>query len=300
MLYFNTYGDISGKMENLGYYNGTVDLIENIRVPLNDRANYFGDGCYDALYSRNYRAYCAGAHLDRLYNSAALLGIEPPMPKAELALLIRDLINRCDTGDLFIYIQFSRGTAPREHSHGGKLKSNLWITMTPEQVRDTYEPISCITVPDTRFYHCNIKTLNLLPNVMASEKAHSKGCHEAIFFRPFNEGASDGIVTECAHSNVHAIIDGVFRTHATDNLILPGIGRQNILAMCKKLGIPFSEVPFSRADLFTADEVMISSSGSFCIPVKEIDGKSVGGRGGSILKALQDALVQDWLTATEK
>lgn len=285
-------------MQNIGYYNGTVDLIENIRVPMMDRANYFGDGCYDALYSRNHRAYCTAQHLDRLYNSAALLGITPPMPKKELASLLQKLINRCDSGDLFIYIQFSRGTAMREHAHGGKLHSNLWITMVPETVQDTYRPISCVTVPDTRFYHCNIKTLNLLPNVMAAEKAHNSGCHEAIFFRPYQEGAADGLVTECAHSNVHAIIDGVLRTHATDNLILPGIARQNLLAMCRKLGIPYSEVPFSRADLFTADEIMISSSGSFCVPVTEIDGKPVGGRGGAILKALQDELVEDWLTAT--
>ena len=72
----------------------------------------------------------------------------------------------------------------------------------------------------------------------------------------------------------------------------------NMLAMCRKLGIPYAEIPFTKADLFTADEVMISSSGSFCIPVKEIDGRPVGGRAGELLKSLQDALVNDWLTAT--
>ena len=92
----------------------------------------------------------------------------------------------------------------------------------------------------------------------------------------FQQIPDNGIVTECAHSNVQAIIDGVLRTHATDNLILPGIARMNILKMCRKLGIPYSEIPFTKADLFTADEVMISSSGSFCIPVKEIDGRPVG------------------------
>ena len=286
-------------MKNLGYYNGTIDLIENIQVPMMDRANYFGDGCYDALYSRNYKAYCLTPHLDRLYNSAALLGIKPPMTKEEMAALINNLMKKCDTGEHFIYIQLSRGTAMRAHAHGGKMEANLWITLTPEHVRDTYEPISCITVPDTRFLHCNIKTLNLLPNVLAAEKAHSVGCHEAIFFRPFTEGADNGIVTECAHSNVHAIIDGVFRTHATDNKILPGIARMNILAMCRKLGVPYCEIPFTKEDLFKADEVMISSSGSFLIPVNEIDGIKVGGRGGEMMKKLQDALVADWLASTE-
>lgn len=291
-------------MKNLGYYNGRIDLIENITVPMNDRATCFGDGCYDALYCRNYIIYCLEEHLDRLYNSAALLGINPPCTKAELGELLYDLIKKVDSHEQFMYIQFSRGTAPRNHAHGGHMTANLWITLTPGPVQDTYETTTCITVPDTRFYHCNIKTLNLLPNVMASEKAHQAGCHEAIFYRPVNaayaafEGADNGIVTECAHSNVHAIIDGVLRTHATDNLILPGIARMNILKMCRKLGIPYSEIPFTKADLFTADEVMISSSGSFCIPVKEIDGRPVGGRASELLKSLQDALVNDWLTAT--
>jgi len=286
-------------MKNLGYYNGNIDLIENISVPMTDRANYFGDGCYDALYSRNYKAYCLPPHLDRLYNSAALLGINMPMEKAEMADLINGLMKKCDSGELFIYIQISRGSAMRSHTHGGHMQSNLWITMTPEHVRDTYEPITCITVPDTRFLHCNIKTLNLLPNVMAAEKAHSAGCHEAIFYRPFSEGEQNGIVTECAHSNVHAIIDGVFRTHSTDNKILPGIARMNILAMCRKLGVPYSEIPFTKDELFTADEVMISSSGSFLIPVSEIDGVRVGGRGGENLRKLQDALTADWIEKTE-
>ncbi len=286
-------------MQNLGYYNGKIDLIENITVPLNDRANYFGDGCYDAMYCRNYIIYCLTDHLDRLYNSAALLGINPPCTKSELGDLLSDLVKKVDAHEQFIYVQFSRGTAFRDHAHGGHLTANLWITLTPCPVQNTYAPTSCITVPDTRFYHCNIKTLNLLPNVMASEKAHQSGAHEAIFYRPAYEGAENGIVTECAHSNVHAIIDGVFRTHATDNLILPGIGRLNILRMCRKLGLPFAEIPFTKADLFTADEVMISSSGSFCIPVNVIDGKPVGGRGGEMLKALQDALVADWLEKTD-
>jgi len=243
--------------------------------------------------------YCLGAHLDRLYNSASLLDIKPPMEKAALASLLTELLLKCDDGEQFIYIQFSRGTALREHSYGSeKMQSNLWITMTPSTVQDTYEPISCITVPDTRFLHCNIKTLNLLPNVLAAEAAHRAGCHEAIFFRPFREGESDGIVTECAHSNVHAIINGVFRTHATDNKILPGIARQNLLRMCRTLGIPYSEIPFTRAELFTADEVILSSSGSFCIPITSVDGRKVGGGAPEILRSLQDALNEEWLNET--
>lgn len=312
-------------MKNLGYYNGEIGEADSLRIPLLDRANYFGDGCYDALYSRNGIMYCARPHLDRLYNSARMLDIEPPMEKEELYALLCRFLTMCDCGELFIYIQFSRGTGMREHSYGAaELKTNLTVTMTPCAVRDTFTPISCITVPDTRFYHCNIKTLNLLPNVMAAEKARLAGCSEAIFYRPAAGVASDvflfgntvagepdrekydgkrpdggGIVTECAHSNVHAIIDGVVRTHPADCMILPGIARANLLAMCKKLGILYSEKPFTKAELFSADEVMISSSGSFLIRVEEIDGVKVGGRAEKILLKLQNALSEDFLKMTE-
>lgn len=285
-------------MKNIGYYNGVVDLQENICIPMLDRANYFGDGCYDALYSRNYRPYCLGPHIERLYSSASMLDITPPMTKGEMTDLIGELMKKCDSGDLFIYIQLSRGTGPRSHVYTPDMKSNLWITMTPKSVENTYVPTKCITVPDTRFYHCNIKTIDLLPNVMAATKAHHAGAHEAIFFRESSAGSGDGIVTEGTHSNVHAIIDGVFRTHPTDEQILPGIARANIISACRRLGIPYSEQPFTRSDLFRADEVIISSSGSFCIPVSEIDGIKVGRRGGDILKKLQDELVRDWTECT--
>ena len=280
-------------MENIAYYNGQTDLIENIKIPLLDRAVYFGDGCYDALYSRNYHPYCLEPHLDRFISSASKIGIIFPMSKAVLYGLIDSLMHRCDSGDLFIYLQLSRGSAHRSHTYSDSIKPNLMITMTPRKVADTYSPEACITVPDTRFYHCDIKTIDLLPNVMAAQKASLSGAHEAIFYR------ENGIVTEGSHSNVHAIIGVVFRTHPNGNLILPGIARANILRMCEKLGIPHSETPFTKDELFTADEVMISSSGSFCVPVSTIDGIKVGGRGGVILKALQDALVDEWLCETE-
>ena len=154
-------------------------------------------------------------------------------------------------------------------------------------------PLRLITVEDTRFFHCNIKTLNLIPSVLASEKAKQAGCQEAVFYRP------GGRVTECAHSNIHIIKDGILRTAPADNLILPGVARAHLIRMCKKLEIPVNETAFTLTDLFDADEVLVSSSSNFCLHADTIDGKPVGGKAPELLERLRKALVDEFYSATE-
>ncbi|MBQ7922470.1 MAG: aminotransferase class IV [Clostridia bacterium] len=284
-------------MKNLAYYNGKISEIEEMMIPFNDRSSYFGDGCYDATYTRNHVVHDLEPHMDRFYRSAALLDIPVPMEKAELMSLIRDLVRKVDDGEQFVYWQLSRGTALRGHAYGDKtLTPNLSITLKPCKTEDTYIPIGAITVEDTRFYHCNIKTLNLLPNVLAAEKARAAGCGEAILYR-IMDGKTR--VTECAHSNIHILKDGVFRTAPLDNLILPGIARANLIRACGELGIPVKEEAFSLEEMMDADEVIHSSCGSFCVPIDVIDGENVGGRDAGTLKKLQDHLVAEFTAATE-
>ena len=144
---------------------------------------------------------------------------------------------------------------------------------------------------DTRFFHCNIKTVNLIPAVVASQRAKEAGCDETVLHR-------NGRVTECAHSNVHIIRNGVFTTAPTDNLILPGIARMHIIKACGKLGIPVEEVPYTLEDLMNADEVMISSAGSLCLAAQEVDGKPVGGKAPELLKAIQDEVLREFMEET--
>ena len=141
---------------------------------------------------------------------------------------------------------------------------------------------SCITLPDTRFLHCNIKTLNLLPAVLYTQKAVAAGCDEAILHR-------DGRVTECAHSNVHILKDGVFRTAPCDNLILPGITRAHRIAQCREMGIPVVEEPFTLDELMDADEVIFTSASAQCCRVTTIDGKSVGGKDFALFDRIRQA-----------
>lgn len=279
-------------MENLGYYNGKYDLIENMTIPMNDRVCYFGDGVYDATYSRNHIIFALDEHIDRFFNSAGLLRIKIPYTKDELKEILTEMVKKVDSGEQFVYWQVTRGTGMRNHIFpGDEVKANLWIVLKPLEVKDMSQKLKLITLEDTRFLHCNIKTLNLLPSVIAAQKAEEAGCQEAVFHRGDR-------VTECAHSNVSIIKDGIFRTAPADNLILPGIARAHIIKMCKKFNIPVNETAFTVKDLMNADEVIVTSSGQFCMTAAEIDGKPVVGKAPEIVKKLQDALLEEYLEET--
>lgn len=280
-------------MKNLGYYNGVFDEIENMTIPMNDRVCYFGDGVYDATYSRNYKIAYLDEHVDRFYNSAALLQIRIAQTKEELKALLNDMVGKMDTGENFVYFQATRATDPlRNHVFKDDSEANIWINIFPKQIADIYRKISLITMEDTRFFHCNIKTLNLIPSVMAARKAKEEGCFETVLHR-------NGRVTECSHSNVHILKDGKLITAPTDNLILPGISRRHIIDVCREFGIPVEERPYMLEELMQADEVMISSVSTICMAAERIDGKPVGGKDPALLKKLQDKLLDNFLRRTQ-
>ena len=278
-------------MKTLGYYNGKYGELEEMSIPMNDRVCWFGDGVYDAGPSRNYKIFALDEHIDRFFNSAGLLDIEMPVTKEELKELLQEMVNKMDTGDLFVYYQVTRGTGVRDHAYT-KGPGNLWIMLKPAEISDGIEPIKLISVEDTRFLHCNIKTLNLIPSCVATEKAKKAGCQEAVFYR------AGGRVTECAHSNVHIIKDGKLVTAPTDNLILPGIARAHLIRMCKKLGIPVSETPYTLKELFEAEEVLVTSSSNLCLHACEIDGKPVGGKNPELLEKIRAALLGEFYEKT--
>lgn len=276
-------------MKNLGYYNGHYDEIENMYIPMTDRVCWFGDGIYDATYSHNHKIFDLDAHLNRFFNSARLLDINMPVEKQELAELLRELVLKVDDGDQFVYIQLTRGSGLRSHiySNGTQNKANLWITLTPSSVEDTYKPIDVITYEDKRFEYCNCKTLNLIPSCLAATAAERAGCDEAIFHR-------GDIVTECAHSNVSIFKDGKVITHPLDDKVLPGTARIRLLAFAEKLGYAVEEREYTLDELMQADEIVVHSTGSFCIPVRSVDGKAVGSKAPEMLRRIQDALVADF------
>lgn len=280
-------------MEDLAYYNGKITRLSEMMVPFNDRSHFFGDGVYDASVARNGIIFKLEDHLDRFFNSMALIDIQPDFTKDELRELLQALCQKLDTGDLFVYFQVSRGTAIRNHSYAQTLKPNLSVYMLPcTGDFSSQKRLKLMTTPDHRFEFCHIKTLNLLPNVLASQAATSQGLDEVVYHR-------DQRVTECAHSNISILINGVFQTAPLDHWILPGIARKYLLLMSQALGFDVLEHPFTVEEMLAADEVIVSSSGSLCAPVSEIDGRAVGGRDPERLQQLQDKIYQDFFKETD-
>ena len=280
-------------MKTLGYYNGHYDELDRMTVPMNDRACSFGDGVYDSAYSRNGIVYSLHEHIDRIFRSAALLGITPPCTKEEMTNIINEMVAKVDSCETFVYWQLTRGTMPRSHVYTNELTANLWIIIREMSIRETYRPIKLISREDTRFFHCNIKSLNLIPAVLAATAAKEAGCDECVFHR-------NGRVTECAHSNIQILKDGKLIEPPADEMILAGIQRGHIMQKCESFGIPVEVRPFTMQELMDADEIIVSSAGSLCLSVYEIDGKPVGGKAPELLKKLQNALHQDFMNATER
>ena len=269
-------------MKNIAYYNGKTGPIEEMMVPMNDRACYFGDGVYDATMAVNHVPMHFDDHIDRIYNSARLIDIEIPMPKEEMKQILQGLIDQVEGDSLFVYWQVTRGVGMRNHPYSGAATGpSLWAWVRPNGMRDVYGAYRCITMEDTRFLHCNIKTINLLPAVIANQRAVEAGCDETIFHRGDR-------VTECSHSNVHILKDGVLHTAPCDNLILPGIARKHILEICGEQGITVVEAPFTVDELMAADEVFFSSSSAVTCRVREIDGKPVGMRDEATFAKIRD------------
>lgn len=270
-------------MQNVAYYNGKIAPIEEMMVPMNDRACYFGDGVYDATCVVNHVPMALEDHIARIYRSAKLIDIDIPMDKDEMRRVLLDLVSRVEGDVHFLYWQVTRGVGMRGHaySHAGP-RPSIWAFVRPSKMRDPYGAYKCITMEDKRFYYCNIKTINLLPAVMANQRAEEAGCDETIFHRGDR-------VTECSHSNVHIIKDGVLHTAPCDELILPGITRAHILAICREKGIEVVEEPFTVAQMMAADEIFFSSSSALTCRVMEIDGKRVGGRDERTFGIIRDA-----------
>ncbi|MCH1981067.1 aminotransferase class IV [Ruminococcus sp. OA3] len=279
-------------MKDIGYYNGERDRIEALKVPMTDRALYFGDGCYDATRIVNRIPFALDEHIERFCHSCRLLEIEFPYDAKTLKGILMGLVSELDDDEGLLYWQTSRGLALREHAFPEtKGTASLLAYARPASMCPVGQELQIISLEDTRFYHCHIKSLNLLPNVIASQRAKEVGCQEAVFHR-------GGRVTECSRSSILMLKDGVLCTPPLDRLILPGITRAHLLQLAKELLIPVSEEAFSLKQLCEADEIIVCSSGALCNRVSKLDGRTVGGRAPELLKKLQDAYVDKFKRET--
>ncbi len=279
---------------NVGYYNGEMGPLEEMKVPMGDRALYFGDGIYEATCVANRVPFALDDHLDRMYNSLRLMEIPFTMGREEIKAELQKVIDAAEEAPcLFLYWQISRGVCMRNHPFpGAEVKPALMIYVKPVTMKDMNKRYKLISMEDIRYKLCNIKTLNLIPSVLANQRAVERGCDEAVLHRGSR-------VTECAHSNISMLKDGVLHTAPTDELILPGITRKHLLQLCAANGIPVVEAPYSMVELMNADEIIVSSSSALLMGVESIDGIPVGGKDPQRLRLLQDAYREKFARETQ-
>lgn len=277
-------------MKNLGYYNGKIGLIEEMKIPMTDRAFYFGDGVYDAVMCRNNIPYLLNEHIDRFYHNCDRLSIVNSISKSELFETICELVKVVDGKENFVYFHASRGSGLREHAAMPRL-SNLCIMITEQGLGNVREKMTTILVPDTRYQLCDIKTLNLLPGVLAAQQAKRQNADEAIFQR-------NGVITEGSHCNVSIIVNEKIVTAPADCHILPGVTRACLIKEAQAHGITVEEREYTTEELLNADEVLISSSSKLLRGVLSVSGRRVGGKNPSMLKLLQDKLLENYISYT--
>ncbi|MCC8015106.1 MAG: aminotransferase class IV, partial [Eubacterium sp.] len=268
-------------MADAAYYNGKFGRMSEISVPITDRALYFGDGVYDAAAAVNGKIFALDEHIDRFFNSCRLLEIKFHMSREELKDVLNKLADMYDKDKVcMVYWQSSRGCAGRGHSFPEGVKPTLMAFASPLEMTPFDREYDVISLEDKRFYFCNIKTLNLIPSVLAAQRAKEAGADEVVFHRGSR-------VTEGAHSNVLIIKDGALVTPPADELILPGITRKHLMELAPSAGLKVKIQPFSLTELMNADEVIISSSSTLCARVRSADGIPVGGKDEARIKALQ-------------
>ncbi len=285
------------------YLNGQMLPYGEASLPIEDRGTLFGDGVYEVVRYYAGRPFAMDQHVSRLRRSLEAIGIDPlltdDLPQASDALLAANGL-----ADAKLYWQITRGPATRSHlmpSEPGP--SVLMIAYALHRLDPEAEPgeMSAITVPDTRWTECWIKSLMLLPNSLAKTKANQAGCEEAIFVREKTDSESgrSGVakhVTEGSSTNVFAVIDGVLRTHPADRWILGGVTRDALLKLAAELEIPVQETAFTPDALHSAAEVFACSTTTELIAITQIDGQGIGdGRVGPISKHLHRAFVKQIL-----
>lgn len=258
-------------MQDIVYFNGEFMPISEAHISIEDRGYQFADGVYEVIAVYNGRPFKLAEHFERLEHSAQALEIEV----SDYQRLIDDskeLLKKNQIADAKLYIQVTRGTVTRAHAYPDNLQPNIVMTVRPlNRPPEEYfrSGVKAITLPDDRWSRCYIKSIALLPNILAKKKAKRAGAFEAILVR-------DGFAMEGTSSNLFIVSDGTIITPPATNYILNGITRRTIIELAGELGLPVAERSISRDDLMDADEVFLTGTTTEVMPVVEVDGSKIG------------------------
>jgi D-alanine transaminase len=272
------------------YLNGKFVPRAEALIPVEDRGFIFGDGIYEVVRVIEGRIFSWDAHAARMANGLAGLridttGAESATLRAVCERLVRD--NGLAAGEATVYLQVSRGAAPRTHHFppaGTPTTIYASATAFKPNLAMRENGAKGITAPDIRWARCDLKTVNLLGPVLARQAAQEHGAYEAILHR-------DGMVTEGAATNAFMMVGGTLRTYPLSNYILPGITRAVLVELARELGIRLEERPVALRDLPNVDELFVCGTTTDVQPIVELDGKPIGnGKPGQVTARLREAL----------
>ncbi|HLH74669.1 MAG TPA: aminotransferase class IV [Chloroflexota bacterium] len=268
--------------EPLVYLNGEFLPYADARIPVEDRGMQFADGVYEVVRYYLGRPFRMADHLARLVRSAE--GIELPLPPLDLIeQAMNQLVERQGMSEATVYLQITRGPAPRLHGLIDHPTPTVIAIARPASTTRPRPTLRVVTASDDRWARCYLKTTMLLPNALARERARRLGADDAIFLR-------DGFVMEATSSNVFLVRQGRLLTSPLTNYILAGITRGVVLELAAQIGIPVSEEPIPAHWLYQADEVFLTGTNTELGPIISVDSRSVGtGQPGAIYQRLLEA-----------
>lgn len=281
---------MSALPESLCYLNGEYTRLCDAKVSVLDRGFIFGDGVYEAIPAYGRRLFRFEEHIARLGRSLAKLRIAAPMDEAQWLAVIRRLVADHPADDQLVYLQVTRGVAPRDHVPPPDLVPTVFVMTNPLKqptAEQRHHGVACVTARDFRWERADIKATALLGNVMARMLSADQGATETLLLR-------DGWLTEASSSNVWIVQEGALLGPPKSEHVLEGVRVELLRALCDEVGIAYNLRPIAEADLLAADEVLLSSATKEVLPVTRIDGAEVGhgalrGKPGPVYARLYEA-----------
>jgi D-alanine transaminase len=272
---------------SIAYLNGAFSPLQELRIPVLDRGFIFGDGVYEVIPVYQGHLFRLDKHLQRLANSLHSVRIPNPCTSRQWEDLLQELVLRNGGGGQALYLQVTRGVAPRNHAFPVAVPPTIFAMSNPLPEQGTFRSVKAITRVDNRWGRCDVKAIALLPNILLRQEAIDRECTEAILLR-------DGFVTEGAASNVFMVTAEFIVTPPPGPHLLSGITRDLVLEICAAADLPYLEAPIAEDSLRSADEIWLTSSTMEVVAVVHLDGVAVGsGKAGLVGRKIW-TLLQDY------
>jgi len=247
------------------YLNGNIIASKNAKISVFDRGFIFGDGLYEVMVQIGGDFFYKKAHLDRLQSGLEKINISFDLSHISFEIDKLLAANKLTEKDCLLYIQITRGVAPRQHSYPKNAKPTVMMYAVPKKLPDINNlNAKVITANDFRWTRCDIKITSLLGNVMLNEHAMENECYETVLLR-------NGVVTEASHCNVFFVKGGEVFTHPADEFILDGITRQIVLQLCERLKIAVKEIPIAEKEIYLMDEAFLVGTSTQIASIQKIN-----------------------------